>query len=131
MEFGTTDTASSVSITNNGLGNPTRITVGLTGVYNIQFSAQLTKTGGTAADINIYLKKNGVSIGASNTIITLANNNHYSVAAWNFFVQLNAGQYAEIAWYTTNSDVKLQAFPISSPPIPGTPSVILTVNKIS
>jgi hypothetical protein len=76
MQFGSSAGASDVSIVNNGLGNPTQITVAQTGVYNIQFSAQLTKIGGTAGDVNIYFKKNGVNIGASNTIVTLANNSH-------------------------------------------------------
>lgn len=131
MEFGSSAGSSDVTIVNNGLGNPTQITVNQTGVYNIQFSAQLYKTGGTAADVNIYLKKNGVNLGASNTIVTLANNNHYVVAAWNFFVQLNAGQYAEIVWYTTNANVTLQAVPVAVPPVDTIPSVILTVNKVS
>ena len=130
MEFALSQGASGVTIVNNGLGNPTQITVSQTGIYNIQFSAQLTKNGGTAADVNIYLKKNGVNLGASNTIVTLANNNHYVVAAWNFFVQLNAGQYAEIAWYTTNANVTLQAVPVAVPPVDTIPSVILTVNRV-
>lgn len=130
MEFGTNSISSDVSIVNNGLGNPTEITVAQTGVYNIQFSAQLTKTGGTAADVNIYFKKNGTVVSFSNTKVTLANNNNFSVAAWNFLIQLNAGEYAEIAWYTTNSTVTLIAFPIVSLPVSGTPSVILTVIKV-
>lgn len=130
MEFGSSAGSSDVTILNNGLGNPTQITVNQTGWYNIQFSAQLYKTGGTAADVNIYLKKNGVNLGASNTLVTLANNNHYQVAAWNFFVQLNAGQYAEIVWYTTNANVQILAVPVAVPPVDTVPSVILTVNRI-
>lgn len=130
MQFGLSQGANGVSIVNNGLGNPTQITVAQTGVYNIQFSAQLTKTGGTVADVNIYFKKNGVNVGASNTIVTLANNNHYIVAAWNIFIQLNAGQYAEIVWYTTNANVQLTSIPVAVPPVDTVPSVILTVNRI-
>ena len=130
MQFGSSAGASDVSIVNNGLGNPTQITVAQTGVYNIQFSAQLTKTGGTAADVNIYFKKNGANIGSSNTIVTLANNNHYIVAAWNLFVQLNVGEYVEIAWYTTNANVQLSSIPVVVPPVDTVPSVILTVNKV-
>jgi len=130
MQFGLSQGANGVSIVNNGLGNPTQITVAQTGVYNIQFSAQLTKTGGTVADVNIYFKKNGVNLGASNTIVTLANNNHYIVAAWNIFIQLNAGQYAEIVWYTTNANVQLTSIPVAVPPVDTVPSVILTVNRI-
>jgi hypothetical protein len=129
MEFGSSAGSSDVSIVNNGLGNPTQITVAQTGVYNIQFSAQLTKTGGTVGDVNIYFKKNGVNLGGSNTIVTLANNNHYVVASWNIFVPLNAGQYVEIVWYTTNANVQLIAIP-AVPPVDTVPSVILTVNKV-
>jgi hypothetical protein len=130
MQFGSSAGASGVTIANNALGNPTQITVAQTGVYNIQFSAQLTKTGGTVGDVNIYFKKNGVNIGSSNTIVTLANNNHYVVAAWNIFVSLNAGQYAEIVWYTTNANVQLKSINAVAPPIDDVPSVILTVNKV-
>jgi hypothetical protein len=130
MEFGSSAGSSDVSIVNNGLGNPTQITVAQTGVYNIQFSAQLTKTGGTVGDVNIYFKKNGVNLGGSNTIVTLANNNHYVVASWNIFVPLNAGQYVEIVWYTTNANVQLTSIPVAVPPVDTVPSVILTVNKV-
>lgn len=130
MEFSSSAGSSDVTIANNGLGNPTQITVAQTGVYNIQFSAQLTKTGGTVADVNIYFKKNGVNVGGSNTIVTLANNNHYVVAAWNIFIQLNAGQYVEIVWYTTNANVQLTSIPVAVPPVDTVPSVILTVNKV-
>lgn len=130
MKFGTTDISSGVTIVNNGLGNPTRITVASTGVYNIQFSAQLLNTTGSSSEVYIYLKKNGAIVPDSNTQITLANNGHYVVAAWNFFVQLNAGQYAEIAWYSTTNHASIQA--VTAPVgLPAVPSTILTVNKVS
>jgi hypothetical protein len=131
MQFGTTDISVGVTIVNNGLGDPTRITVASTGVYNIQFSAQLTKTGGSTGDVYIYLKKNGIIVPNSNTQLTLANNGHYVVASWNFFVQLNAGQYAEIAWYSTNANVELHYNAIPVVGLPAIPSIILTVNRVS
>lgn len=131
MEFAFTDTSNGVVILNNGLGNPTRISVSNDGVYNIQFSAQLTKTGGMQGDVYIYLKKNGFAVPSSNTQITLANNGHYVVASWNFLLELNAGQYAEIAWYSTNANVQLYATAAPFVGMPDIPSTILTVNKIS
>lgn len=130
MEFGTTDISSGVTIANNGLGNPTEITVSSNGVYNIQFSAQLLNTTGGTSEVYIYLKKNGAIVPDSNTRITLANNGHYVVAAWNFFLQLNAGQYAEIAWYSTTNHASIQTLtaPVGLPAIPST---ILTVNRVS
>ena len=46
MEFEVTDLSNGVSITNNGLNRPTRITFDNLGVYNIQLSAQLHNNGG-------------------------------------------------------------------------------------
>lgn len=131
MKFNTSAGSSDVTIINNGLGNPTKITVNQTGTYNIQFSAQLVKTaGGGTSSIYIYLKKNGTAVPDSTTEITLANNNHLLVAAWNFFIQLNVGQYAEIAWYATSSNIQLYAAAVPIAGVPAIPSVILTVNKV-
>jgi len=139
MKFNTVDFTNGVSITNDALGNPTKINFSETGAYNIQFSTQLNKTGGTSADIYIYLLKDGVAVDNSNTIITLANNGHFTVAAWNFFVEISSvASTCQIAWASTSSNVELhyEASPIipTSPfptELPSVPSVILTVNKIS
>jgi hypothetical protein len=58
MTFNTTDAANGVTI-----GSPTsRIVVAEQGVYNVQFSAQLDKTSGAAANIYIWLRKNGTNV---------------------------------------------------------------------
>jgi len=129
MEYGNTDLSNGVSIVNNGLGNPTQITVSNTGVYNIQFSAQLAKGVGPVGDVYFYLKKNGNPVPETNTQVTLANNNVFLVVAWNYFLQLNAGEYAEIAWYSTSATITLKR--ITSPlGLPDIPSVILTVSQL-
>jgi hypothetical protein len=130
--YNNTDIANAnITIANDGIGNPTRITSALGGVYNIQFSAQLSKTGGTDHKASIWLRKNGVDIPNSNTHITLKANANYAVASWNFFVQLNAGQYAEILWYQ-DGNIQLLYEPADVVvPHPATPSIILTVQRIS
>jgi hypothetical protein len=131
MKFNTADFLSGITISNDTFGNPTKINFGATGKYNVQFSAQLEKTGGTAATVYIYLVKNGTIVPNSNTAITLANNNHLVVAAWNFFVDISAlPSYCQIGWYSTSADVQLH-YDVS--PVVGLtsiPSVILTVNKV-
>lgn len=130
--YNNTDIANAnITIANDGIGNPTRITSALGGVYNIQFSAQLSKTGGTDHKASIWLRKNGTDIANSNTHITLKANANYVVASWNFFVQLNAGQYAEIMWYQ-DGNIQLLYEPADVViPHPATPSIILTVQRIS
>ena len=43
VKLNTTDLTNGVSVVNDGSGNPTRITLANTGIYNIQFSLQLSK----------------------------------------------------------------------------------------
>lgn len=129
MTFNNTALSSGISVVTFG-GKASRITVANSGIYNFQFSAQVWKTsGGSKETLYIWFKKNGTDIPDSNTGITLANNNDLLVPAWNFMESLNAGDYLEIAWYTTDQHIELHynAAPLG---LPGIPSVILTVDRV-
>lgn len=133
MQFNSTDISTGVSIVNDGLGDPTKITFSASGVYNIQFSAQLKKTGGAGATLfYIYLIKDGVPVPNSATAVTLENNGDLLVAAWNWFITISLlPSYCQIGWYTNNANGELHydAAPVVG--IPAIPSVILTVNRVS
>lgn len=130
MELNTTALSGGITIANNLLGRPTRITVNTTGIYNIQFSAQLNRTtGGNTKQIDIWLRINEIDEPWSNTSLNVQANANKLVAAWNFFVSLNAGQYAEIMW-TQDDAIDILASP-AEPNFPETPSVIVTVNKVN
>ena len=102
-----------------------------TGIYNIQFSAQIYRTsGGTSQHIDIWFRVNGTDIDNSNTRMTVANNGHYLVASWNLFVPLNSNDYIEIIWSTTASTIILQSDTVGTIH-PATPSVIATINRIN
>lgn len=131
MRLATTDTeiTSGFSIANNGDGHPTRITAENSGVYNLAFSAQLSKTGGGEATIDIWIRINGSNVASSNTSVTMKANANYMVAAWNFFVSLNENDYVEIMWATTDTGAQL-LYEASNAVHPATPSVIATINQI-
>jgi hypothetical protein len=131
MKLNTTDSTSTsgFSITNNTLGRPTRITSTVTGVYNLQFSAQFRQTGGTASQVYIWFRINEVDIPNSATTITCASGT-LLVAAWNFFTPLLAGQYIEIMWRSSNANIEIQRN-TTAPSVPGIPSVIATINRVS
>jgi len=133
MKFGTNDIVSGITITNDALGNPTKITFSATGVYNIQFSAQLKKTGGAGATIfYIYLIKDGTAVPNSATAVTLENNGDLLVAAWNWFIDIfSLPSDCQIGWYANNANGELHYDPAPVIGIPAIPSVILTVNRIS
>ena len=132
MELNTTDAlaTSGFSITNNTLGRPTRITAANTGVYNLQFSAQLNRnSGGNTKQIAIWIAVNGTPVPDSATGLNVQANANKLVAAWNWFVLLNAGQYVEIMW--TQDDAIDIIYQSATGVIPvGIPSVITTINQV-
>lgn len=125
---------SSVTLYGVRIGQPTsRVYVGETGVYNVQFSAQFDKSSGAGADIFIWLRVNGVDVPYSASHITIQGTSAELIAAWNFIVILEADDYFELAWSSTDTNVILLAGAATAgpPAIPGIPSVILTVNWVS
>lgn len=134
MKFQSVDISNNISIIIDGSGNPTRITPAESGVYNIQFSAQIQRTtGGASATIDIWFRQGGVDIPNSNTSVNIQANAGYLVAAWNLFTFIDvdaANPYVEIMWATTDTAVSLQQ-QASNAVHPATPSVIVTANKVS
>jgi len=127
MTFNTVDL--SVGVTR---GTPTsRIYVDTLNVYNVQFSAQVDKTSGGVGFVWIWLRKNGVNVPDSAGQIRIQGNNAEVLAAWNYIIQLNAGDYIELMWEVDNTSVILLA-EAASAVHPSIPSIILTVtNNIS
>jgi hypothetical protein len=119
--FNTTTENRNVSVQNG-----TQLTVATAGTYNIQFSAQLTKTDSGSDDINIWFKKNGVNIANSATNISLNGNGNPQLATVNFILTLAAGDYVEIWWWSTDANVVLLAENAVAP-YPAIPSIIATV----
>lgn len=112
------------------------ITVAQPGVYNIQFSAQFANTDTQIHDIDVWFKKNDVDIPSSNSVYAVTSSHGgtdgHMIAALNFFVELQAGEYVEIVWHTPNPNVYIEAIPEQVSPVrPATPSVIATVTFVS
>ena len=109
------------------IGTPTsRVYVDRIGTYNFQFSLQLNKTTATAKNVFIWYRVNGVDAANSASGVTLPGSSSTVVAAWNFVVELNAGDYFELVWSTDDTGCQIYAAAASAP-VPAIPSVILTV----
>lgn len=123
MTFNTTDLSLGVTI-----GSPTsRVYVDTGGTYNIQFSAQLDKTTSPVGLIYIWLRINGADVTYSATQIRIQGNNAEAVAAWNFLAHLNSGDYFELMWSVDDNAIRIVSSGAAAP-VPGIPSVILTVS---
>jgi hypothetical protein len=129
-----TDTAYAITFDNTDLsagvyrGTPTsRIYVDRPGAYNFQFSLQLESTNASSKQVYIWARVNGTDVPDSATKITMKGAGEAYVAAWNFVLRMNTGDYFQLMWATSDTTVQLTADPATAF-CPAIPSVILTVS---
>jgi hypothetical protein len=108
-----------------------QFTVSQSGVYNLEFSAQLDKTNSSNSTAYIWLRKNGINVSESNTSVTLAGGaNDRVVAAWNLYVSASANDYYELAWTADDDNTYLQAVNAVPGVFPAIPSIIATMGSV-
>ena len=115
------------------LGSPTsRIYCPKSSVYNFQFSLQLSSSNASLKTIAIWARINGADVANSATRITISGSGTLQVAAWNFVLPLNAGQYFELVWATDDTTIALAYSAAQTSPYarPAVPSVIMTVTEV-
>lgn len=109
-----------------------RMIVPVSGVYDVQFSAQLVKTQGGVANVDIWVVRNNQNVPYSNTEVTLQGNNDKIAAARNYFVKADEGDNIQLAWHSSDVHVSIAAYSgLTNPTRPDIPSLIVTVNQIS
>ena len=132
VKFNTTDFSNGVTVASDS-----RLTVAVDGLWNVQFSIQLKNTTNDGQDVDIWFRKNGTNVPASNSRFHLparkgSGDPSHIIAALNFFVDMVATDYVEIMWRTENTGVSIEAFGTStSPTRPAIPSAIATMTFVS
>jgi hypothetical protein len=132
MTFDTTDFSNGVY-----LSNSSRLNARNSGIYNVQFSVQLQNTDNAQHTVDIWFRKNGTNITASNSMFTVPARKSASIyghliAAINYFVELAANDYVEIVWRAESTTVSIEQLPTqTSPTRPATPSVIATMQYVA
>lgn len=121
-----------ISVVTDGT-NLTRITVANTGVYNLLFSAQLANSGGTGQTVDFWLRKNGATaafnVADTTGKVVLQSNTNFAMAAWNYFIALNAGDYIYLMWTATSTNVTM-VNTVANAVHPASPSIIVTLNQV-
>ena len=134
VRLNSTDTSATngISVVTDGT-NLTRITVANTGVYNVLFSAQLTNSGGTGQTVDFWLRKNGATaafnVADTTGKVQLQSNSSFVMAAWNYFIALNAGDYIYLMWTATSTNITMITTPATAIH-PVSPSIIVTLNQV-
>jgi hypothetical protein len=132
ITFNTTDFSNGVY-----LSNSSRLNVRNTGLYNLEFSIQLKNTTNDSQDAEVWFRKNGTDIAASNSRFGLAarkasTDPSHIIGALNFYVELVAGDYVELMWKVSDTGVSIEHYAAgTSPTRPATPSVITTMSYVS
>lgn len=117
------------------LQSGSQVVVRSAGIYNVQFSIQFSNTDTQIQDVDVWFRKNGTDVSASNSRFSIPNSHGgvagNLIAALNFYIQLAAGDYIQLMWASTSTLVTIEQIPAqTSPTRPSTPSVILTINKV-
>jgi hypothetical protein len=124
VTFNTTDLSLGVT-----RGNPTsRIFVDTPNIYNIQFSAQVDTSVSPDHLVWFWLRKNGIDVPSSAGQIRTKGNNFAAIAARNYLLEMNAGDYFELMWAADSTGVFLNSSPAAAFH-PAIPSIILTVTN--
>ena len=131
MTFNVTDYSNDVSMVSSS-----KITVVNSGVYNLQWSGQFENVDTQLHDASVWIRVNGADVVGSNSLTSVPNKhggvNGHTIAAWNYFVQLNAGDYLQLMWSTDDAQVSLQYYAAGvTPTRPTTASVIATLSFVS
>ena len=106
-----------------------QIVIQVPGTYRFEIVAQLS---GGIADVDIWLRRNGVDIPRTNRRKTLESASDYALLSITSTQTAAANDYFEVVQASTSTLAGLVALPAQvSPTRPATPSIVLTVNKIS
>ena len=131
MTFNVTDYSNAVSVVSSS-----KITVTTAGIYNLQWSGQFENVDTQLHDASVWIRINGADVVGSNSLVSVPNKhggvNGHTIAAWNYFVELQANQYVELWWSTDDTQVSLQTYAAGTGPTrPTTASVIATLSFVS
>lgn len=131
-------TFNSTSLSYNvAIGTPTsRIVVTRAGLYNIQFSAQISNPSASIDDVTIWIRQNGVDVADSAGLVGTPSKhgavNGHTIIGWNYILQAAASDYFELYWITDSGTTQILTYPASAtaPIHPRAPSMILTVQQV-
>lgn len=118
-------------------GTPTsRIVITNAGVYNLQFSLQLSNTSAQIDDVTVWLRQNGTDVPNSAGLDGVPNKhgaiNGHIIIGWNYLLTAAANDYFELYWTTDSGASSIDTYPASAvaPIHPASPAVILTVQQV-
>ena len=128
ITYNTTEIQNGFTLVSNS-----RITAQYNGIYEFGYSLQIEKTsGGSATDVDIFVRKNGADIVRTDSILGLANNNAKQLPYVSLIVEMNQNDYLELVFASSSNHVQITAVPLQTSPYahPAAPSIIVNIKNI-
>ena len=119
------------------LSNSSRLNVRNYGIYNVQFSLQLVNLANDPQFADVWFRLNGTDVPRSASRFDIparksAGVPSHVVGTVNTFIEMQAGDYVEIAGTTSSTDISLEFYAADvTIPRPAIPSAIVTVQYIA
>ena len=117
--------------------NQTRMTFQYAGIYSITYSIQFSNTDNSIHDTDIWLRKNGVDVPASDSRFSVIAR-HGSVdgnviGCVNYVLPVATDDYLELIWATSNAQAYIHAEAAQTSPFahPSIPGIICTVAQVA
>ena len=130
--YDTTEEASGVY-----LASSSRLYVRNYGIYNVQFSIQLVNNDNAPQYADVWFRLNGTDVPRSASRFDIParkseGNPSHVIGTVNTFIEMQAGDYVEIAGTTSSTSVSLEHYAADGAiPRPAIPSAIVTVQYIA
>lgn len=131
----------SIDPLNNGvrIESESRMTFEHTGIYSITYSIQFSSTDVSIHDTEVWLRQNGNenNVANSNTRFSVINShggtNGNIVGTVNYVMKIQANDYLELIWATSNIAAYIHAENASTSPFihPAVPGIICTVVQVA
>jgi hypothetical protein len=110
------------------------------GIYNLQWSGQFVNKAAAIHEVSVWLREDGAGAGVDvpgSAGLISVNAKHGSfnggaIVGWNYFVELQAGEFVELWWSTPDVDAYIIEYPANTAPVrPSTASIIATMSFVS
>jgi hypothetical protein len=119
------------------LSDSSRLYVRNYGIYNVQFSLQFVNNNNDAQYADVWFRVNGTDVPRSASRFDIparksAGNPSHVIGTVNTFIEMQAGDYVQIAGTTSSTDVSLEHYVADTGiPRPAIPAAIVTVQYIA
>jgi hypothetical protein len=109
-----------------------RITAAYAGIYTFAPSIQVRNNNNSIHEFNMWFRKNGVNLADSNSRFSITASHGgvdgFAVPAVVFSFKLAAGDYIEVMWSTSNTNVEIYTIPATAP-APRAPCIIVSITQ--